>query len=867
MRGTCQQLFRFASVFFCLILAACSGGGGGGGDGGGDGAFSLSATSLSFATTQGGTPGPQHVTVTVNSGLVVIDVFVSGGDAPVSVSFQTTGEATGTITVTPGTANLSPGTYTATITVRGCSTLNCAPGSDVAGSPKTIHVSYVIGASIAVSPGLLSFTHVTGSAYPAAQNLAVVASAGEGWTATVSHPWISIDSGSGTGPGNVSVSVDPTGLAPGTHDGSVTFVVSSSGDTVVASVSLTVSMPAIVAGSGSLWFGGAYGAPLAPQTINLSMNDGAAVAWTATPGAGWILLDKTSGTTPDTLTVSIDPSGLGIGTHTATITVTGSGLGGSTTVDVTVLLVAPALGMTPGNLSFGGVHGGLDSDGKTVQISLGTGTNAYAWSASSSAGWLQVSPSAGSISATPADVTVTIDPTGLDEGIHNGTITFTASVNGLVVNRVLPVDLRLDAHKLLVSDVGVALTSTPTLSKLTTTLKVRSNRGGAINWSAISDQPWLSATSAGVTEGDLVLMANPSGLAVDTLHYANVSITSNDASATNTETVRIGFWVGSTTPGATTMLQGASAMHVADPIRPYVYRYESGGNISVQNIYNSSLIGSITMPSGAQLGEAVITSDGSRLFVPNYANGTIIPVDLPSFSVGTGWANGTPGIASLEYVRSNGIDLLISGNGRFLDPATGAAYSTTFTPVSTSGADRVGASHDGNLFCHQDRSRIPYTLKCRGLYMASDAPGQVLLGAATTGLGPSSPQIIGSDFAVNQKGTRVYVPSRNCCVSGNGEFRVFDSTVSGTMPVIQTLNYSGNPNNAEVDADGRIFLGSESLGTAVDVWVHDSNGSFLTSHEMSGSSGGLLESRLEISGDGLRAITRSDRTLITTVGP
>ncbi len=33
MRGTCQQLFRFASIAFCLILAACGGGGGGGGGG------------------------------------------------------------------------------------------------------------------------------------------------------------------------------------------------------------------------------------------------------------------------------------------------------------------------------------------------------------------------------------------------------------------------------------------------------------------------------------------------------------------------------------------------------------------------------------------------------------------------------------------------------------------------------------------------------------------------------------------------------------------------------------------------------------------------------------------------------------------
>jgi hypothetical protein len=87
--------------------------------------------------------------------------------------------------------------------------------------------------------------------------------------------------------------------------------------------------------------------------------------------------------------------------------------------------------------------------------------------------------------------------------------------------------------------------------------------------------------------------------------------------------------------------------------------------------------------------------------------------------------------------------------------------------------------------------------------------------------------------------------------------------VHGTVAV----SYSGNPNNAEVDSDGRIFLGSDLYGTATDVWVHDSNGSLLTSYELSGPYSGLIESSLMISGDGLRAITNSDRGLITTIGP
>ena len=856
------QLFP---LLVLLALVACGGGGGGGGGGSSD-AFSLSASGVTFAAIQGGTPGAQAVGVTVNSGLVFIGVTANGG--LVTADFQTTGQSTGVVTITPNAATMAPGTYSGSVMVRGCTNLTCSPGSDVAGSPKFINVTYNVGADIAVSTTLNNITHVIGSANPAAQSIDVVTAVGVAWTASASQPWLSLSSNSGTGSGSVNVSVDPGGLAVGTYNGTITFTAPSSGETATVPVTLNVVVPAITTSSGSLSFTGIYGATVPSQTVSVAMNNGAAVSWTAAPGNTWLVLNPSSGTTPAALTVGIDPSGLGVGTHTSTITITGNGLSGPTTLNVTFNLFAPTLSVTPGSLSFGGRNGGLDASGKTVQISLNTGTNAYGWSASSPDAWLQVSPAAGSISATPATVTVTVDAASLANGTHNGSITFTALVNGVTVNRSLPIDLRLDAHKVLVSDVGVALTSTPSLSKLTRTLRVRSNRGATINWSANSDQAWLSATSSGVTAGDLVLTANPSGLAADTLHHANVVITSNDASVTNSETVRIGLWVGSTTPTATTLLQGAYAPRAVDPIRPYVYRHGASNSIIVSNIYTGGVVTTILTPAGTQLGEVVVANDGSRLFVADNASSTIIPIDLPSFSVGTGWANGTSSWAPLEYVRSNGVGLLISGNGRFLDPTAGTAYSTTFTPESTYGVDRVRASRDGNLFCHQNVNLVPYTVRCRGLYLASDTPGQVQLGPVKTGLGESGTQITGSDFAVNRNGTRVYVPSRNCCSFGQGEFRVFDATtLSATMPVVQTLNYSGNPNNAEVDFDGRIFLGSDLYGTATDVWVHDSNGSFLASYELSAPYSGLIESSLMISGDGLRAITNSDRGLITTIGP
>src|SRR5207302_2589980 len=122
-------------------------------------------------------------------------------------------------------------------------------------------------------------------------------------------------------------------------------------------------------------------------------------------------------------------------------------------------------------------------------------------------------------------------------------------------------------HKLLVDGNGVAFAKTPTLSKLTQTLKVRDNLGLATNWLAGSDQTWLLVTGSGTAGGDLVLTADPTGLPADTLNLATVTITSPDTSVESTETVRVGLWVGSADPTATSIsIATATANIAADPI-------------------------------------------------------------------------------------------------------------------------------------------------------------------------------------------------------------------------------------------------------------------------------------------------------------
>jgi len=208
----------FATAF---LLAGCGGGGGGGGGGGSGDAYSISSNSVSFSAAQGGaTPPAQTVNVAVNFGTVFIVTTQSG--AGFSHTFQITGGTTGVITITPF-APITAGTFTGTITVRGCASATCGlPGGDVAGSPKIINVTYTVSgpATLSVSPPTIDF-ETTVNNTPASQNVTLSLSSGSlPWSHGISYTlgtggWLTVNPQSGTlNPSQVvTLSASPLGTA------------------------------------------------------------------------------------------------------------------------------------------------------------------------------------------------------------------------------------------------------------------------------------------------------------------------------------------------------------------------------------------------------------------------------------------------------------------------------------------------------------------------------------------------------------------------------------------------------------------------------------------------------------------------------
>jgi hypothetical protein len=837
------------------LLAGC--GGGGGGDGGGDGSgsggasLSVSTTSVSFAASQNGVPpDSQEVGVSIAGGSVFVGIFSVLG--PISATFSITGDTTGVITIRPLAPTMVPGTYSGSVTVRGCPDQFCM--GDVSGSPKVINVSYTIIPPIIATPNALSFSFITGGPAPAPQPITLVGTTGA-WTSSANQPWIGVNPGNGTGDGGTSISADPSGLVPDTYSGQVIF--RSGVGAVAVNIGLTVIPAAIQTNQSSLSFSGINGAPLASQSLTIAMNNGVPIAWTAsTPLADtWLVLNRTSGTASDPLIVSANPANgpLASGTYNSSITLQGSS-GGSTfnkTINVTLSLTKAFLTIGGGGVTLGGANG-RDLSGAPIQLSLNTGANSFSWSSSNAnATFAKLSQSSGSVSATPLALTLTPDRTGRLGGAYSGSIRFTVAVNGDSVSSLINVALNLDQHRLLVDGNGVAFAKTPSLSKLTQTLRVRDNFGFATPWTATPDQTWLTTTPGGTADGDLTLTADPTALSADTLYLATVTITSSDASVENTEKVRVGLWVGSTDPDPTTTISGpAFAEIAADPIRPYVYA-AVGKSIQIFNVYTGAVVTSIPNATPVQTGAMTVSQDGSTLYALDTVLGSITPINLDTLSVGTAFPeNSLASSASIAFTRTDGQPILFWGSGPVINASTSIALGGT--PDLTLAPTTVAASRNGSRVCGADTGNGTYSLFCESLDYAS--------------FGINAAQLLTSSFA---RGSGSGVSAADIAVSADGSVAYVAAGASALPPELAVyspqdvtrlggFSIEGRGNNVDIAADGRIFAGSTniSVGQTADVRVFDAAGNLLATHLIAPGGGVvILDRQLKVSGDGLRLMT------------
>jgi uncharacterized protein (TIGR03437 family) len=198
------------------------------------GPVTISPSTLAFAYTLGGAlPAAQTLQITGTQSFTA-GASTSGGGTWLAVT-PTSGTGNTALSVSVNPADLSPGAYNGAITV-----------TPTGGLAQTVAVTLTV--SVAGSLTLTSsppvFTYTVGDAVPAAQTLSVV-STGQAVTFTVaatSSGWLSVTPTSATTPANLSVSVNPANLGPGSYTGSVAL--SADGGTLQLNVTVSLMVVA-----------------------------------------------------------------------------------------------------------------------------------------------------------------------------------------------------------------------------------------------------------------------------------------------------------------------------------------------------------------------------------------------------------------------------------------------------------------------------------------------------------------------------------------------------------------------------------------------------------------------------------------------
>ena len=278
--------------------------------------------------------------------------------------------------------------------------------------------------TLAVNPIALNFGN------QASQRTLSILNVGSGtldWNITVDDPAIAFSAISGSTtdtPTDVTVTLDRTGIAPGSYNAEIT--VTGNGATIIVPVVYLVdgAAPILAVSPLALAFGGDL------TTLNFAIdNTGTGVLnYTITDDAPWLTVNPANGsatTEVDTIVATVDRTGLSTGDFTATITIDGGG-GGSATIAVTMSVTPPTLIVTPTSLSFGN---SFTSKLFTVRNG-GTGTVAWAIDTTGFPSWLSVNVTSGTVTTETDAVIVTVDRTGLPPGVLAFSIPVNSSTPG-----------------------------------------------------------------------------------------------------------------------------------------------------------------------------------------------------------------------------------------------------------------------------------------------------------------------------------------------------------------------------------------------------------------------------------------------------
>jgi uncharacterized protein (TIGR03437 family) len=480
--------------------------------------FSVSTTNLAFTATAGGAAMDQSVNVTGSIPGVPFTITTNANGSWLKVTPQTSVTPATTPTsvkITVDPSGLSAGSYQGTVLIN-------APNARP--SQQTVTVALTVAAagqpSLSVKPLSLTFSFVRGAA--ADTRAVTVSNAGGGslnFSAVSSSQWLSATPGNGTlgafGGTPVSITADPTGLAPGVYSGTVVFSSVNPQQSVVVPVTMTVTavqQTILIPQSGLTFYAVQGSGALLPQFFSI-LNTGVgqmqfSTAASTTSGGSWLSVFPTAGTSDNVspvpqVRVDVTPGNLAAGVYYGTVQVTAPQADNNPQFVSVILNVLPPgskLGplVQPTGLIYTAVAGSESPSSQTISIQSTDSTPANftsAFAAENIASWLAPFPAGGQISqAVPVRVVLQPQTAGLPPGVHRGTVTLSFSDGStravsivLVLIPSVPVQVSTSLRRLAIQATCVPTTLAPVFTQLSSGFTVAAGFPGQVAVKVVDD--------------------------------------------------------------------------------------------------------------------------------------------------------------------------------------------------------------------------------------------------------------------------------------------------------------------------------------------------------------------------------------------
>ncbi|MCL5036183.1 MAG: PQQ-binding-like beta-propeller repeat protein [Chloroflexi bacterium] len=332
--------------------------------------------------------------------------------------------------------------------------------------------------------------------------------------------------------GNLTVNSSGTGLV---------ITAESSGKEGTSNAFDVEEPPALSVTPLSLTFDAVEGQANPPdQEVDVSNTGGGTLGFTVDKAGNWLTVSPLSGNAPQTLTASVDITGMTAGAYNGTITVTGNpGTENSPqVVDVTLNIAPPPyLEVSPQTADFIAMKGWTEPADKTVNVTnSGGGTLEY--NIIENADWLNITPLSG---AAPDTLTLSATITGLEVGTYSTIVTITGAGNCQNSPQYVNVNAEVTEPP--------EISLTPTSFTFNTilgagappdqNLRVNNSGGNDLNWTASVDAGWLSVLPAsGTAPSNAVVSVTPAGLSAGTYNGV-ITITGGGGTTNSPQTVPV----------------------------------------------------------------------------------------------------------------------------------------------------------------------------------------------------------------------------------------------------------------------------------------------------------------------------------------